>query len=323
MNFEIKLQKAFKKIKEANNVLLICHERPDGDSISSVCALAELMEILNKKYLPFCVDAPENIFSYLPHFEKIAIGRDNLDFAAFDLIIILDCGQLARAGIAKEVESRRPNQFVIEFDHHPKIHDYADLSIKIPEAASTTEILYQFFKNNKIKMNKKMANCILTGISTDTGNFLYPSTSNQTITIASEMLTRGAQLPQIVQNTWYNKSLDSMKLWGLAMSKLVINKKYNLAFSVLTLDEIKEFQADDDVFTAMVGFMSNLPDVKGVMLLREEEGGKLKGSLRSAHPTADLSKLAFALGGGGHPKTSGFIMEGKLEVIEGRYQIIQ
>jgi len=316
-----KLRTIIAKIKTANNILILGHARPDGDAIASVCAVSELCRLLDKKFTPFFTDIPDPLFYFLDNFNLIKTGKENLNLSEFDLIIVLDCGSVERTGIADLLKQKDPSQFIIDIDHHPKISDYADLELKNPESAATAEIVYFLLKENKIKINKTIANCILTGILTDTGNLLYPSTSEETIKIASEMLTRGARFPEIIQKTWYNKSLSSMKLWGLAMSKLTLNKKYNIAFSVLTLEEIQAYQADEDVFTNIVAFMSNLSDAKGVLLLREEAGGKIKGSLRTSQPDGDISQLAQAFGGGGHPKSSGFVIEGRLEKTESSYKI--
>lgn len=326
MILESKYKTAYDKIKQAENILLLCHVRPDGDAASSLCAMAELMEIENKKYTPFCVDKIEDLFSYLPNFEKIKSGKENINFKDFDLIIVLDCGDISRTGLTEEIKSRKDNQYLIEFDHHPRIYEYSNLEIRIPEAASTTEVLYHFFKANKLRITKNIANCLQTGILTDTANFMYPSSSETTLQISSELLMRGAQLPQIVQKTWYNKSLPAMKLWGLALSNLKINKKYNFGFTVISLKDIESIEGyeeiDKDIFSTISGYISNLHQVRGVMMLREEENNIIKGSLRSSHPTADISKLAYALGGGGHAKTSGFIVEGKLKKINYSYKIV-
>jgi phosphoesterase RecJ-like protein len=316
-----KFKEAFGKISKAKNILLVAHERPDGDAVASLCAMIDLFENYGKKYTAFCQGQPINHFSFLPHIEKIIfenifkISGENkkLNFHDFDLIITLDCGSLERTGLAEEIEKRQAGQFVIEFDHHPMIKKYSDLEIRKSEAAATAEILYYFFKANKIKITKNIANCLLTGILTDSGNFLYPMTSEETMSIASEMLLHGAKFPQIVKNTVHNKSLAAMKLWGMALSGLKINKKYNFAFSVLTLDEVEKNGGNDDIFDSISGFLSNLYGVNGVLFLREIEGGRLKGSLRSAHSNADVSALAVALGGGGHKKASGFVLEGKLK----------
>ena len=304
--------KTHHKIIKADKVLLVTHLKPDGDAISSLCAMADLMEELKKDYTLFAKDIPPVQYHFLPYFDKIRSDYENLDFASYDLIIVLDCGQLDRTGLTEEINNKNEDQYVIEIDHHPKVYDYANLEIRFTEAAATAEILYYFFKTNNIKINKKTANCILTGILTDTGNLLYENTSKETVKIASEMLTRGAKFPLILENTSRNKSLSGMKVWGQIMSNLKLNKKYNFAYSALTYDEIKNSDASDEEMEGVAGFLSNLNGVKGLLFLREVKPGIIKGSLRSTYPKIDISKLAGHLGGGGHPRASGFTMQGKI-----------
>lgn len=324
-----KYRQAYRRIQAASNILLVTHERPDGDALASLCSLIELVESLNKKYVAYCQDEPTHNFSFLPHIEKIIslvqIGKIN--FSEFDLIIVLDCGSLDRTGLVKEIKTRVLNQFVIEFDHHPKNDDYADLEIRIPTAVSTTEILFHFLKTNRIRITKNTANCILTGLLGDSGNFLYPVTSGGAVNIASEMLVYGAQFSLIVKNILYNKSLSAMKLWGLVLNNLQINSKYNLAFSTLTLEEIGRFDNSEDVFDSISGFLSNLYGVKAVLFLREEKNDltsiiQIKGSLRSSHPHIDVSKLAKIFGGGGHAKASGFVIDGRLEKNKNGWRLV-
>lgn len=304
-----KFEQAFYKIQKARNILLITHQRPDGDGISSLCLIMELAKYFKKQYTAFCSDAfNSDAFSFLSNVENITQTITSSEIKNFDLIITLDCGSLQRTGLAEELKNKKSNQFIIEFDHHPKVDDYCDLEIRMPEMSSTTEILYNFLKINKIKITKNIANCILTGILTDTSNFLHPNTSKQAISIASEMLMHGAYLSKIIKNTWRNKSLSDMKLWSQALNNLEINKKYNFAFSVLTLKDIQNANVNDDIYNAITGFLSNLHGVNAILFLREEKD-KIKGSLRSVHPDINVSKLASFLGGGGHAKASGFVIE--------------
>jgi phosphoesterase RecJ-like protein len=69
-------------------------------------------------------------------------------------------------------------------------------------------------------------------------------------------------------------------------------------------------------------FLGNLEEAKAVLLLREQKDGTIRGSLRSSHPTVDVSLLARRLGGGGHAKASGFTIEGKMEKIEKGWKIV-
>ena len=280
--------------------------------------MAEILSLLNKKYRLYCYSEINYQYDFLPHLEELKNSYENFDF---DLIITLDCGNVERTKLEKEILSRQSNQKVLEIDHHPKIKDYADLEIRDSAAAAATEILYYFLKANKIKINKNMASCILTGILTDTGNFLYPSTSPETVNIASEMLVKGAKLQQIMENTWRNKSIASMKTWGKAMSRLKINKQYNFGFTVLKSEDVPA-EVTEEELEGMSGFLSNLSAVNGIMLLRELPDGRIKGSLRTSNPNMDVSKLARALGGGGHVKASGFTVEGKIEETEKGWKII-
>jgi len=310
--------KAYGVIKNAKQILLAIHEKPDGDAIAAACAMAEILEFSKKSFTIFCQDKPLCQYNYLPHLEKFSNIHN---FSQADLIIVLDCGNLKRTNLEKEINERKKNQIVIEFDHHPKTDSYADIEFKIPEAASTTEVLYQFIKFNKIKINKNLANCILTGIITDTANFLYPSTSSRTIHIASEMLAKGAKLPQIMENTRSNKSIAAIRTWGKAMSNLKINKKYNFAVSVLERADIDDSVTEEDM-DGISGFLSNLENVSCLMFLAEQKDGNIKGSLRTSNNNVDISKLACLLGGGGHAKASGFVVEGKLEKENNKWQIV-
>ncbi len=340
-------QLAYDQLNRAKNILLLTHQRPDGDAISSVCALTLLLDEMSnsisgdtKNYTAFCYDHPPETFNFLPNINKITnhiiskkdsfaivtnqINKKNItSFWKFDLIIVIDCGSLNRTNLAEEIKKRKKaNQIIIEFDHHKKVEDYSDIEIKKPEAASTTEILYYFLKENNLKITKDIAHCILTGILTDTANFLHPTTTQNTIDIASEMLLCGASFPKITKYTQRNKNLTSMKLWGMALNNLKIQPKYNIAFSVLTLKEMEKFGEDKDAYDGIAGFLSNIYNIAMVVFLREEKKGKIKGSLRTSRSDIDVSKLANYLGGGGHAKASGFIIEGHIQKTENSWIII-
>lgn len=309
---EKKLVDSFDKINNAKRILLTTHERPDGDAISSICILIELLNNLNKNFLAFSQDAVPNQYNFLAHSGEITADKMNVGFFNFDLIISLDCGSISRTGFSEEIKNRRADQVFIEFDHHPKIEDWADIENRCPSCASTTEVLYYFLKANNIPLNRNYANSILTGLLTDTGNFLFPVTSDKSISIASEMLLLGAKFPAIMESTWRNKSLGAMKLWGHVLSNIKLNKKYNFAFSIIKKEDIIENNVSDEELENLSNFISNLHGVKAIMLLQEIGQREIKGSFRTADPNMDVSKLARKLGGGGHEKAAGFKIKGLL-----------
>ncbi len=332
-----KFKNAWHKIYNSKKILLVSHLSPDVDALSSLGALIEILKKLNKNYLAFA-DGKNDNYYFLPNEEEIIGDKSRLirltelylnqgekikgEFLSFfDLIIIVDCGSIERTSLSENIYNLRSlmaDTFIIELDHHVPVKSYADIEIKIP-LASTTELLYHFVNVNDIEINKALANCLLAGILTDTANFLYPSVSSKTLEIASELMILGAQFPKLLNNTWRNKSFFEMKLWGMALDNLKINKKYSIAFSVLTHKELSDFKEkfsfwNNEIFGDIVGFLSNLSEANIVMFLREEELGKIKGSLRvgSVDTDIDVTKLASVFGGGGHKKASGFMIDGHL-----------
>jgi len=334
-----KIKEAWERIKSSKRILLVAHLNPDVDALSSLGAFIEILIDYDKDYLAFANSKLAD-YSFLSNGDKIINNLDDLlkivsskynnnekvsdDFLKFfGLIIVLDCGSIERTFLASyiyKVKELNNSPFIIEFDHHVPLKTYADIEIK-KMFASTTEILYDFFAINKIAINREMANCLLAGILSDTANFLYPSVSDRTLAIASNLMNLGAQFPKLLNSTWRNKNFIEMKLLGLALNNLKVNKKYNISFSVLPYEDLNNIIKDHDylngdVFGDIAGFLSSLSETDIIMVLREEELGRIKGSLRVGASRsgikADVNKLASIFGGGGHKKASGFFIKGNI-----------
>ena len=325
-----RLVKAYEMMRLSRRILFVAHLRPDGDALSSVLALRLIASGLGKESFIFCKDKNPNLFDYLPGFSEIhttldslqqAVGRGEDWLQYFDLLVVADCGSLARTALVEEIKNFKKNKGkIIEFDHHPRIDDYADLEIRFPELSSTAELIYNFIVVNKIVFGRDLADCILTGILTDTGNFLYPSASDATMQAASASLEAGAHYTKIVNYTLRNKDMAMIKMWGLALDRLHLNTRYQMATSVITRDDILQIfgsdnfdsAAESDFFSGLAGFLSNLAGAKAIMLLYEDQRGLIKGSLRSTPDGFLVDKLARALGGGGHERAAGFSLPGRL-----------
>jgi len=340
MEMQAKLIKALEMMRSSERILIIAHLRPDGDALSSVAALRLLGLNLGKEVSSFCQDKNQELFDYLPGVNTIysdlgslkrGLGINDSLRDYFDLIIVADCGSLARTAIGDDIlEFKHKGGQVIEFDHHPRIDDYADLEIRYPELSSTAELVYNFIVANKLSFNRDLADCILTGILTDTGNFLYPSASDATMKAAAAALAAGARYNKIANYVWRNKDMAMIKMWGLALERLKLNPRYQLAFAVITRDDIinifgqdnLDSAAESDFFSGLAGFLSNLSGAKAVMLLYEDRRGLVKGSLRSTPNGMLVGKLARALGGGGHERAAGFTLPGTLEQIDNQWVLV-
>lgn len=338
---------AGEKIEAAKSILLVSHLSPDVDAIASLCFFIDLFK-KNDQYFLALADGKNGNYYFLPNEDHIISNKSDLverikkDFSVeedisknflkfFDLVVTVDCGSLERTSLTEELTNVKDlmlDTFIIDFDHHMPSQIYSDIQIKIP-LASTTEVLYHFATFNNIKIDRNLANCLLAGILTDTANFLYPSVSGKTLEIASEMMALGAQFPKLLNNTWRNKSFLEMKLWGLALANLKVNEKYNIAFSVLPLADLKRFKDEFgqwglDIFSDIVGFLSSLSEANIVLLLREEDPGKIKGSFRVgvSDNDADVNEIAKIFGGGGHKKASAFVFDGHIIKTENGFQVV-
>ena len=336
----IKLQKAYAMMKVAKGILFVGHLRPDGDAISSLLALELIVKKLGQKSYTFAEQQHPLVFNYLPNFYNIINDKvglyDNFKetdswLQFFDLIIVCDCGSLARTSIAEEILAfKKYGGKVIEFDHHPKIDDYADLEIRDSNLSSTAELVYNFISANNIQLDRHLADCILTGIMADTGNFLYPSATNATMEAASASLLAGASYAKILQAISGEKNFTIMKLWGLILDRVQLNMKYKMAIALVTRKEMKEILSDEhlepaiesELFSNLIAFLSNYAGVKVVMLLHEDANGYVKGSLRSTADGYFVDKLAIALGGGGHERAAGFALKGRLDNSDGIWKIV-
>ena len=140
--------------------------------------------------------------------------------------------------------------------------------------------------------------------------------------IASDLMNKGARLSHIAHETYQKKDLPALRIWGLALSRIMLSDKTKAAVSIVTHDDLQQSGATLDDLTGVVNMLNTLPDTRFAMLLVEYEPGKIKGSLRSEpHKGVDVSAIARRLGGGGHKLASGFEIDGKLEMRDGKWRI--
>jgi phosphoesterase RecJ-like protein len=139
--------------------------------------------------------------------------------------------------------------------------------------------------------------------------------------VASHLLNIGARHQEINKNILRNKSLSLLKLWGRAFERLRYNSSYDLAFTVITSQDITECGAESESASGLSNFFNDLAGAKASLVLIEQPDGTIKGSLRTTRDDVDVAKLAKTLGGGGHQKAAGFSVSGRLVYNEGNWFI--
>ncbi len=309
------------QLRSAQRILAVTHLSPDGDALGSLCFFKELMEKNNKICVAYCAGPLPSSLDFLAGRQSIITDKTKLNFEEFDLIVSLDCATPARTNLEDFIKQRRSDQVFIEIDHHPAFKKVSDYELRIIEAAATTEILFTLANYLKIELSPTMARSLLTGIVTDTGHFIHSSVTKETIATAALMLGQGASLSKLYNQTAKTKTLNGLKLWGLALSRLTINHKIGLVYTILTADDFVHYKVDDDTIEGIASFLSGLKSGKILMILYEKDN-LLKGSLRSLADGVDVSRLARALGGGGHVRAAGFTIKGYLAFKTQTWQVL-
>lgn len=235
----------------------------------------------------------------------------------YDLVIIFDTGDINRSPLADELIQRDVTKtIVVNIDHHPTMLDHlgkraVDHSHVDTSASSTTHMMHHLMQRLRVPINRHAATSLLTGILTDTGHFSNLGTTQEAMEIASDLLAKGADHRTITEATMKNKSIGTLQLWGRALSRLTINHSSGVVSTVVTLEDLQECQVDGDAASGISNFLNSLSEGKIALVLLEEEGNIIKGSLRTTS-NINVADMAKQFGGGGHAKAAGFRMKGKL-----------
>lgn len=316
------IARATRWLNQSDKVLIIIHQSPDGDAIASALALALALEKINKKIDIVCVDDIPEPFKFLPGVKNI---KKDFFQGDYDCVIVLDCGDLKRTGNMQRVKDyANRKKRLINIDHHPTndLHKVANLNVIDPSASSTAEIIAKILDCIDIQIDKDIATCLLTGIYTDTGGFKHSNTSRESLNLASQLMLKGARLKLITKNISTYKSVSSLKVWGLVLSRANIHPKYNIVSSIVTQHDLENNNASIEDLAGAVNMIGSVMNANASILFAEMTDNKIRASIRTEKANVDVSRIAKIFGGGGHKKASGFTVEGKILEKQGRWSIM-
>lgn len=233
----------------------------------------------------------------------------------FDLIISVDTPNIERLGEIANPTDLFFETPVINIDHHPSNEKFGKLNLVELVATSTAEILVSLFESlsKDIQLiDSDVATCLLAGLIYDTSSFQNINTTPKSLTVAAQLVAAGARQQEIVKNLYKTKSMETLKLWGLVLTKVREDKTNKFLWSSVSKGEISNTGADEGALSGVVDeLLKSATDVDFAMLLSEREG-YLHGSLRSIAKGVNVATIAEAFGGGGHEVAAAFRIEGDL-----------
>lgn len=320
--YKTKLKKFRKILEEAETIFITTHKRPDGDALGSTLALKIYLEKLGKQVTVHYGGVPENMYNFIPGYDQEYFRVPAKLPREYDVSVICDACELRRIGAEEwgaaagscEIGSYFCGEKMVFLDHHADtVAEPSCLEITDTKKAATSEIVFDYFAENSIEFGKDIATCLLAGLFTDTGGFMHSNTNSYVMDAASELMRKGAALSLIAKRICANKTVNVLNVWGRALDRAKLNEKNRMAFSYVTQKDLEECRAKVEDLSGVTNILGAAEESAYSLLLAEEEGDKLKGSLRSEeHKNCDVSKIAKLFGGGGHRLASGFELKGKI-----------
>ena len=301
----ISLDRISEKLIQNDNIIIICHVSPDGDTLGSGLALYKFLKNLGKKRVEIvCDDEGYNKLSFLQ--DCIEIKSDIPD-EVYDLAIAVDVATGERMGELRRFYYRARDRFAI--DHH-QTNDFKSSELYLVSASSTAEIMYEVLSNTEPKaLDKAICECLYAGILTDSGAFYFPSTTSHTHEVLSKLYTYGIDGNKIYYELFKKTDRNVFKLH----SRVLNNAKFEFdgKIALITFRQ-EDFSETNTPFSATEGCINKVQDVDGVIIavaIAEVGNNSFKISFRSKGD-CDVSVCASRFGGGGHKNAAGCRISG-------------
>jgi phosphoesterase RecJ-like protein len=295
------LKGVIEALKNSRRVLVCSHVEPDGDSIGSQLALAELLVSLGKEVRIVNQDPVPQRYRFLDHRSEI---RDSLpeDFQP-DTAVIVDCPNQERLGKVGNLITN--DMVIITIDHH-QVQPYPDDPAYVDlQASSTGELISEIIWELKTPIGPQQANRLYAAIFSDTGGFRFPNTTGKSLQVATELVRRGANPHHIAASIYEQRSLASLRLLGCALDKLDIMENGRVTMASLGPEDMKRCQADPGEAEGIVDVLITIKDVLVGVLTRQIPSGMIKVNLRT-RGQVKANLIAEAFGGGGHTNAAGY-----------------
>ncbi|WP_215225382.1 DHH family phosphoesterase [Echinicola shivajiensis] len=305
---------SFKKLLSSpKKIVITTHHKPDADALGSSLGMGNY---LKKKNHEVSVITPSDYPSFLywmkgndevlnyedkGHQEEIA-----KKVAAADMIICLDFSCLKRIHELGELV-RESKAVKVNIDHHLDPEDFADFRYWSTEAAATCELVYDLIVKlgEKDLIDSDIADCLYSGIMTDTGGFRHPNTTKHVHCVTAELIGLGADNAKISRLIYDTNSVNRLKFIGFALSRrLVIHTDLNTAYFWISKRDLKKYDSRTGDTEGLVNYALSLDGVKIAAMFTERKDG-VKISFRSTEDVAVNQFAAKYFDGGGHKNAAG------------------
>lgn len=293
-------------ITGATTIAIGGHIRPDGDCVGSCMGLySYIRDNFPEKRATVYLENFPDAFGYLKNEEAFKTVCDTEAGENYDLFIALDCGDVDRLGETEPIMRGAGATFCV--DHHVTNTKFAQNNLIVPEASSTSQIVYTQLEDDKISYGTACA--LYTGIIHDTGVFKHSNTSPETMRIAANLMEKGIPFGKIIDGSFYMKTYKQLQIMGRCLMESVRIMNGRCIFSVLRKNILSLYEAEPSDLDGIIDELRTTEGIEVAILLDERKPGEYKVSMRS-NDFVDVSKICTYFGGGGHVKAAGCTIKG-------------
>jgi phosphoesterase RecJ-like protein len=309
------------RIKAARTVLTVCHENPEADALGSALSVALAVEHLGGRATAVCSDEVPAMYGFMPHIDRFRQDPEpDLDY---DLIVVGDCGDLARVGSVLgrhgELFERVP---IVNIDHHVSNSGFGAVDWIDPSAAATCEmdtLLMAALGVPLTSFNGAIAANLMAGVVIDTANFQHPNVTPRTLRVAAELVAAGAPLSDTARLLYRTKPNRQLKLFGLVLGRLTEDLDGRLVSAALHDGDYAATGAGPEDAEGLSDLLSQSASAEIVVMFRETNG-RTKISVRTREGGPDATVLTGEFGGGGHARAAGATID--LPLAQAQLQVL-
>ncbi|MEI8249048.1 MAG: DHH family phosphoesterase [Candidatus Taylorbacteria bacterium] len=296
------------EIKKARSILLHCHPSPDPDSVCSALALKFACEQLGVKATVIRGDS-EKIsegFSHFPGIDTIVNKSfGEVDLTEYDLFLIVDSGSPSMISY-KQVPTFPLAIKSIVIDHHKSNQSYADINL-VDVCSSTAFVLFQLFTAWGIEITHDIALNLFMGIYTDSGGLKYAPIDYRIFEACAILAKIAPEYPEVIFHMENSNNKESIYFEALALNSIELFLNDTIAIASVSFKQLQNKSiAPEDTHSEIPNKLKSVVGWNIGMVLTEREPRYITVSMRSRDAQKfDVSKLAVALGGGGHRAAAG------------------
>ncbi len=294
MSERIQAPEVVNLLTEHDNILIVSHKNPDGDTLGSGFALMHTLRAMGKTVSLFCADAVHPRYEYM----RPEIFADEFEP---QFVVTVDVAGVQLLG---EEAAKYTGHVDLAIDHHPSNTGFADRLWLDEHAAATAQMIYELVELTGVEFTPLIANCIYTGIATDTGCFRFANTNIDTHMCAAHCIEKGAETARLNQLLFESKSKRRIEIERKALASLKYYYDERVAVICITREQIESMNIEETDLEGITAIPRMIEGVDIGITMRQLPEGSYKVSIRSTD-VVDASEIAKRLGGGGHKRAAG------------------